>query len=490
VVLRELLFKEGDWYDSDAISKSRQNLSSLGIFRSVQIMPADRDSYEQKQPVIDLIVDVQETMAGVVAFGPGWSLNKGWNYGAEASYANIGGLGRQASVRASISEEKDQYAIGNKTLVGRKIGAGYTEPFLLDYPVDMRIKANQKAEWSGELWGLRFGGEVEFVHKLRGILDKAQASVFYGQDIARTEGSTVKEDQLLASNVRIGSVGLRLNYDRRDNPTFPLAGFLIDQEFAWARYEFGGDLSYFRWDINSAHYYGFTNDLVAAFSIGVQSYDGVGRKGDVIDVLPPSERLFSGGAETVRGYEARTLGPVVRSPVLVYNKATGTCDVNHSYSTLFGSARTTLKVELRHKISDDIALTAFSDNGNVFLSGDQLNKFAQAYDQPVAVPDNVPDGSACRSLQLTNRVQENFPYSYGELLTNPLVILNKHFFSYGASFSILLPVGSLNFSYGLPWREPRDKICDSAPDQCLTRGKRGGHWITRGEWYLNVGARF
>ncbi len=490
VVRRELLFHEGDWYNPQVISKSRQNLSSLGIFRSVQIVPVDRGAFDQKQPVIDLVVEVQETKAGVVAFGPGWSLNKGWNYGAEASYSNIGGEGRLASIRGSFSEEKDQYAIGNKTLVGRKIGAGYTEPYLLDKPIDVRTKAHQKAEWSGELWGIRFGGEVEFVHKLREIVDPAQVSIFYSQEIARTEGRSIKEDQLLASNVRIGSVGLRLNYDHRDQPTFPLRGFLFDQEFAWARYELGGDLRYFRWDTNFANYFAITDQLVLALGIGVQSYDSVGRKGEALDVLPPSERLFSGGSETVRGYESRSLGPVVKSPVYVYNKLTGTCDVNTTYSTLFGSTRTTLKVELRRKITDDIAITAFSDNGNVFLSGEQLNQFSKAYEEPVAVPENVPDDAACRALGLTNQVQENFPYRLSDLLTNPRTIMNKHFFSYGAALSWLLPVGSLNLSYGLPWKQPRDALCSAEGSQCLVRHKRTGHWITRGEWYLNVGARF
>ena len=112
VVRRELLVKRGDWYDPDQIAASRQALTRLGIFRSVQIVPADRDAVSDKEREIDLMVDVREGRPGNVSFGPGWSLLKGWNYGAEASYNNIGGVGRQASVRGSISEEHDQYAIG------------------------------------------------------------------------------------------------------------------------------------------------------------------------------------------------------------------------------------------------------------------------------------------------------------------------------------------------------------------------------------------
>jgi hypothetical protein len=62
------------------------------------------------------------------------------------------------------------------------------------------------------------------------------------------------------------------------------------------------------------------------------------------------------------------------------------------------------------------------------LSGDQLNQFSKAYEEPVAVPENVPDDAACRAFGLTNQVQENFPYSFSDLVTNPRTIMNKHFF--------------------------------------------------------------
>ena len=488
VVRRELLFHEGEWYDPEKIARSRQALTSLGILRSVQIGPADRNALASREKRIDLLVEVQEGRAGNVTFGPGWSVAKGWNYGAEASYSNIGGTGRAASIRGSISEETDQDAIGNKTLVGRRIGAGYIEPFVLDLPIDGRLKANHKAEWSGLLWSLRYGAEVELAYKLRLHLPRSSVSVFYGQEVAKSEGSSIREDQLIASDVRIGSVGTRFAVDRRDNLKFPTTGYTVDSELTWARYDLGGDLRFFKWEMGLGRFFELYPNNVFAISLNLSSYEDVHPKGERIGVLPPSERLYSGGADTVRGYKPRSLGPVVVSPTFTKVEEGDGCDVSYITSTVDGSARTTLKTEMRHKWNEDFATSFFVDSGNVFLSNDQAEKFQKAYEEPPLIPDDIPENSACRSLR--NRLDDNFGYSFGRLLRDPSLIWTKHYSAYGWAFNLLTPIGSINFAYGLPWREPKTEACRANKDECHSRVSTKGHWLTRGEFHINVGAQF
>ncbi len=497
VARRELLFKTGDWYEPERIALSRQALTRLGLFRSVQIFPTDRNAVNDKEALLDLTVDVREGKPGSVSFGPGGSLYRGWNYEAEASYTNFGGVNRQASVRGSISEERNQEPIGDKTLVGRKIGAGYVEPWIFDLPIDMVISTSQKAEWGRDLWELSTAGEVAFQHKFREWIPDAFVAVFYGQKIAKTEGFAEREDELYATDVRIGQTGVRFGIDKRDNVRFPSSGFTFDHEFAWARYGLGGDLRFFRWDVSTSHYYGILDDLVAALNMSVASYDGIQRKsGDLIGILPVSERLFAGGIDTVRGFRPRTLGPVARSPVFNYTaKSTDPvtqvttpekCTVgSYTNNVLDGSSRTVIKTELRYRVTDATAVTGFVDSGAVFFSQDQMAKFQTAYRDPV---DHEQD--ACDALQQHRSVEDNIGYDYSSLVRNPGYLWSRHYYSYGAAFSLLTALGSVNLAYGLPWREPTTDACANDPEYCYRRGKSKGHWITRGEFSLDVGARF
>lgn len=492
VVRRELVFAPGDWYEPDKISQSRQALTRLGIFRSVQILPADRNAVENQAAELDLIIDIRETKPGNVAFGPGWSLSKGWSYGAEATYSNLGGVGRQVSLRTAISEEKHQQAIGSKTLVGRRIGTGFTEPWILDLPIDMHIKASQQAEWGGELWELSFGGEVALQHKLRAVLPDATVTTFYGQEVARTEGPTDKENELIAADVRIGSTGIRFNLDRRDNLKFPTSGFSLDTEMAWARYMLGGDLQYFRWSINPSFYFSVYKDLALALGINLTSYEDIDRKSGY-GVLPPTERRKVSVGDQVRGYRAGSLGPIVLSPEYAIVDDAGSpngkrCNIGSARSQLDGNRRTIIKTELRKKLSDDVSMTGFIDNGNVFLSQQQADKFAKAYAIPVSPPSGLAE---CADITpATRRVEDNIGYEYSDLLSKPGYLWSYHYWSYGTALSLLTPVGAINVAYGLPWHEPKTLVCEQDTQRCYPRAKQQGYWLWRGELQINLGARF
>ncbi len=487
VVRRHLYFSPGDWYEPNKINQSRTALTKLGIFRSVQIVPADRNALSDHARELDIIVDVREGKPGSVAFGPGWSLAKGLNYGAEAAYNNIGGVGRQASIRGSISEERDQAVIGPRTLLGRKLGAGFTEPYVLDLPLDATIRAKQEAKWGGQLWEINYGAEVELSHNIKN-LPLSSISIFYGQKIAETEGPSARVDELIAGDVRIGSTGFRFNIDKRDDLKFPTHGWALELESSWARYPLGGDLEYFKWDVTSSRYFALTSNWVFALGVSATSYDGIGRKGDQADILPSQERLQSGG-DTVRGYRSGSLGPLVRGPIFDYDSVNRTCKISYQNSPLNGTSRTTVKTEVRHRFNELIAVTGFIDSGNVFLSSDQMSKFQGAYDGPVTDP-NLADHPECSGLTGQRSVIDNFGYNYESLIRKPGLLWTKHYSSFGSSLNFLTPIGAVNLTYGLPWREPQSEACKADKSKCETRAKSSDQWYRRGEFLVNVGARF
>ena len=488
VVRREILFHPGDWYDPELIANTRQVLNRLGIFRSVQIVPTDRNAIAEKEAELDINIDIREGRPGTVNYGPGWSLIRGWNYEAEASYNNIGGVARQASIRGSISQERNQYAIGRKTLFGRKIGVGYTEPFIWDVPIDGIIRAKQEAFWNGELWTLSYGGELELKHRFRQLLPNSFVSVFYGQKVANTEGSQFQLATLVAPDEHVGSVGFRFNIDRRDNLRFPTGGYVSNAEISWARYELNGNVRYFKWDLGLGKYFDVGKDTVFALGTYATGYEDIQRKGQKRGILPQQERLSSGD-DAVRGFPIASLGPLVRAPV--FSDDGSTCKVSYTTNALFGTNRLSIKTELRHKFSDAWAATGFVDNGNVFLSREQMIRFQEEYSGPVTDPYLAKHPNCQNNAPAAVRtVEDNFAYDFGDVLRHPGYIWTRNYYSYGGSLDFLTALGAINITYGLPWREPKTQACRDDPRACNKRARQTGHWITRGEFLFNIGARF
>jgi outer membrane protein insertion porin family len=492
VVERELRFKRGDWYSPEKITDSRKALVSLGLFRSVQISQYDPESAAEQQSEIDLLVDVREGKPGNVSFGPGWSYYTGMRYGADASYNNIGGLGRQVSIRSLVSEEKHQEAIGPKTLLGRTLGIGYKEPYVLDLPIDAKISLTHKALAKTSFWEMRYGGELAFTHTLERWIQGSRITAYYSQEISKSEGSREKEKDLVASDARIGSVGLRYDLDNRDNIKFPTEGYFIELGGQWARYKLVGDVRFFKWNFGISNYFEVFTNFVLALGINLTAYENVQRKGQSLGILPASERLNSGGAETVRGFRPRTLGPVVRSPVFIesveQNGSYWNCD--YVSTVLGGTHRTTIKTELRMKVDDNLATSVFVDSGNVFFSKDQMNKFQVAYLEPTdRGPQNQDSLDKCGNETIVRSVEDNIGYQYRDLVTKPGYLWSRHYQSYGVALSYLTVLGSINFAYGLPWHEPTTERCRK-DRECFSRGKSSGYWLLRGEVHINVGAKF
>ena len=132
VVLRELTFKQGEKYSPKKIEESKQKLIGTGIFKSVLIEPMDKFAIEEQGRVIDISVTMKENDARIITFGPGYDVFKGYNYVIEASHKNISGMARKFSVRTFLSEDKQQEAVRNSTLLGTILGLGFTEPYILN----------------------------------------------------------------------------------------------------------------------------------------------------------------------------------------------------------------------------------------------------------------------------------------------------------------------------------------------------------------------
>ncbi|MCX6116297.1 MAG: BamA/TamA family outer membrane protein, partial [Proteobacteria bacterium] len=483
VVIRELLFETGDWYDPELIKASRRALLRIGVFSSVTITPLDPAAVADKAEMLDWIIDVREAPSRTVSFGPGWSSFYGMRYNLEGSLTNLGGTGRQLYSRGSFNQEKSQNAIGNKTLIGRSIGVGYLEPHIFDSPIDGNVSLSQAAFSTDYAWSLTRGGEIELSHTLRSLLPGSRIGLFYGRKLNEEESENFVKDAFLSDTFSSGRFGLRFIIDHRDDISWPTSGYTINSEVAMARYEFGGDLRYTRWEVGNNHYFGIFDNLVFAVGFNLSAYQSVKRKNDNdFDILPASERLSSGGADSVRGFRERSLGPIVRRPNITEGN-TWNCDFTDSPTG--GSRRILIKTELRYKWTDSIATSTFIDSGNSSFTNEEEIKFRNAFNDPNSVAKSV----GCNKDPVLS-IEDNIGYELSELVAHPGYLWTKNYSSYGLALNFLTPIGSINLAYGVPWYEPKSTRCENDDTQCISRIRINRLTKIKGEIHFNVGAKF
>lgn len=100
------------------------------------------------------------------------------------------------------------------------------------------------------------------------------------------------------------------------------------------------------------------NTIAAHFAIGVAVPYGNS------DILPFEKRYFGGGANSVRGWSTRTLGPGTY----------GTDSITHDFGHRVGEIKLDFSVEYRRKLSNLIELAGFVDAGNIWTIKDYVEQ--------------------------------------------------------------------------------------------------------------------
>ncbi len=470
VIERELEFKTGDHWNPDAVEISRKKIVALGIFKTVNIVAADPNAYTEKRAILDISILLKEAKPGVVSFGPGYDIRKGFRYAAEGSYNNLFGLARQLSIRGGFSEEKQQEAVGNSTLIGRKIGVGYVEPWIFDLPIAARVSASHRATASS-FWQFNNRLETELSWKLSKFLD-TNFAVFIRNEMNKDVGSEPKKKLYLAEgNTRKGVIGYRISYDGRDSLSFPTKGIYLGFENEVADYKVGGEYKYHKNDLSFSSYLGILPELVYAIGFNWSGYWSVDRKNALsgYDILPASDRLLAGGGDYVKGFD-KQLGPYLSFNSV--NATKGQTEIDKE--VIGGTTRFVFKQEFRVKTSEEGAIALQIDAGNTWSSAEEQKKFKARF----AKSEDSKD----------TKLYANYPIEISDIIDSPTTISRSSYWSTGFSYSYLTPVGALRFGWALPIYEPGR--CRESSDTCYLRANQNPRWYRKGQFDLSVGSRF
>lgn len=299
VIRRELVIAEQDLYSGKKIRRSQQLLERLGYFEEVTI--TTEPTVEQDKA--DLVVNVREAATGTFSIGAGYSSSDGALFNARLSEANLFGTGRSLNLDTNIGTERSDVILSyddrrfNDSFVSfgadvlrttrefddfdrELVGGGVT----FGYPLEQVF-----GEWAQDL---SFSTKYEYIDADITGVDPEKAAQLVVDSQGRTTSSAVTPQLVrnTLNNVLDPTSG------SRQIISYEMAGLGADSEYSlvgvrqqWYQPLFetfwGGDLI-FSWRARWFH--------------GESLND---------EPFPLHKRFFPGGINSVRGYEARTLGP-------------------------------------------------------------------------------------------------------------------------------------------------------------------------------------
>ena len=302
VVRRELRIFPGDKFNGDRVRRSKERLYNLGFFENVSF-----DTEPTEVPnVQNIVVNVKETKTGEFSFGGGYSsvdLLMGF---AEITQRNFDilnfptftGGGQNLTIRGEIGMVTTNYNLG------------WTDPWIFGFPFlggfDVYRTTHTKAEDIGWVYDeTRTGTDLRLGKELT---DTFRSDLTYRLENVKIENLDSNVSQALqaeeGSNY-ISSLTLELTQDTRDNIFNPVKGYMLNGSIQDAGGAFGGDKNFWKGTLSGAFYYSFFDKVVLEAKARLGLADSYGSTDDV----PVYERFYAGGANTIRGYKERYVGP-------------------------------------------------------------------------------------------------------------------------------------------------------------------------------------
>ncbi|MFL5345227.1 MAG: outer membrane protein assembly factor BamA [Hyalangium sp.] len=348
VIRRELRVYEGELYNGTGVRKSKERVTALGFFETVDITQKPGSADDK----IVLQVEVKEKATGTFQIGLGFSNVENFIFTAQVSQNNFLGWGQSVSASAQIS--------GLKSL----IQLSYYDPYFLDtqyllsadfYRVD--------ADYDGFI-RRSTGGSVSLGYQ---FVDDVLGTVGYTREYVNVEAGQALGSVLLANQFLSGvtsALRLSLSFDRRDNRLFPSRGFIHYGSVEFAPSVLGGTFLFTRYTAYSRLYFPMPLGMVFKTNATV----GLIQQLDPQKPLPISELYYLGGINTVRGYLLRSISPSLTVP------RSSSPDATVTEFRTGGNKQLVLNLELEFPVFEKAGIRGvlFYDAGNAYASNESF----------------------------------------------------------------------------------------------------------------------
>lgn len=329
VIRRELAVKPGDVFDTTLVDISKKRLENLNYFSRVDSAPTDTIVPGRK----DLNVIVEEKRTGSFNFGVGFSTIDSLLGFAELqqtnfdlfNWPNFTGGGQRFRIRGQYGLQRSDFVVA------------LTEPWFLGYKLSVGVEGyyrnanflsavyNQSnlgvaVQARKQIWRA-LSARVEYrIEQIRIYdVDNTDNNDYFffngfGDDYNGNENAGPVIENSAGTYVKSAFTG-SLVWDTRDSLFLTRKGELVELTGFIAGGPLGGDVQDYGISLEATKYFSLPFDLIFLVKGQIAIVNGWGNDKESVDGgygdgVPIFDRLYLGGANNMRGFNFREVGPV------------------------------------------------------------------------------------------------------------------------------------------------------------------------------------
>ena len=475
-IRRAIPLSPGDLLRADRITEAERALYVTDAFRQVVITQQPAGDAGNGVKRYDVIIDVEEKRPRVIEYGGGYSTDTGVLGLLELTNVNFMNKLRQAAIRIRASQRQEliRFEFLDPRFFHYQKRQFAPLAFSAQYLRDSTITRFFRSTIDRGTFGIvqrldskgnpidEFGNRVSQptidrltlrVETQRVLSQKSHSIVFFNYNyedvrLRNIDSLLIKDILQQDAVVRLSRFGSSFVYDTRErcerrlpgtvpgedetirggevcryNQVDATRGQFLSADYSFAAKALGGNTAFSRF-LATYHTYYKTNQLrktifAGNLTVGLaetfspRDRNGNGHLDDFDRLLPISERFFSGGSTTLRGFGYEEAGPrQVIVPVGTFRKPNkDLVGVNPFTVPIGGNAMVVMNLEARMPVTADVQVVPFYDGGNVFRSIRDI-----LHPQPITPTGNFVEDVNAQNL----RVRWSHTMGLGFRLKTPL----------------------------------------------------------------------
>jgi len=294
VIRREFRLVEGDAFNTNKMTRSKDRIKNLGFFKKVEVSNAAGSAPDRT--VIN--VDIEEQSTGELTLGVGFSTTDGPLADISIRERNFLGRGQDLRVGTVLSFRSQQ------------VDLSFTEPYFLDKNIAagfdlFEVKTSPTTSFftgqSPVYQQFSYGGALRAGYQLSEDLRQTWKYTIRSDSITNVQSNASLFIQLQSGTRSTSAIGQVLLYDKRDNRLEPTGGYYASLGNDFAGVGFG--VQYVRNKVEFGYYYSVAPEWVLSLNGEAGEIFGWGNQNVFLQ-----DRFFVGG-DNLRGFQPAGVGP-------------------------------------------------------------------------------------------------------------------------------------------------------------------------------------